>query len=139
MSEVKKRGNPNPSPATRFKKGNMMGGRTPLTPEQKALVLSNRTELKIVMTKYLTLSPSEIEELLNENSLPVIDIAILRNLKKMHEEGSMDRADWILDHIMGKQATKVEVKNTTPVDLSKLSTEELEHLKSIALKMEKND
>jgi hypothetical protein len=40
---------------------------------------------------------------------------------------------------MGKQAAKVEVKNTTPVDLSKLSVEELEHLKSIALKMESND
>lgn len=139
MTEVKKRGNPNPSPATRFKKGNTLGGRKPMTPEQKALALTTRVELKNVMVKYLALNPDEIDELLIENNLPVIDIAILRNLKKMHEEGSMDRADWILDHVMGKQATKVEVKNTTPVDLSKLSTEELEHLKSIALKMENND
>jgi len=128
--------------ATRFQPGNKLAkgnGRPAMTPEQKTLALTNRTELKIVMTKYLTLSPQEVDGLLQENNLPVIDIAILRNLKQMHEQGSMDRADWILDHIMGKQAAKVEVKNTTPVDLSKLSVEELEHLKSIALKMESND
>lgn len=128
--------------ATRFQPGNQLAkgrGRPAMTPEQKALAISNRTELKILMTKYMTLTPGEIEELLRQNNLPVIDIAILRNLQKMHEDGSMDRADWMLDHIMGKQAAKVEVKNTTPVDLSKLSTEELEHLKSIALKMENND
>lgn len=120
--------------ATRFQPGNQLAkgrGRPAMTEDQKALALTSRTELKNVMVKYMSLSPEEVEELLEENKLPVIDIAILRNLKKMHEDGSMDRADWILDHIMGSRAKKVEVKNTSPINLKNLSKQQLKNLKDI--------
>lgn len=128
--------------ATRFQPGNQLSkgkGRTPMTPEQKALALSNRTELKNVMVKYMALSAEEVKQLLKENTLPVIDIAILRNLQRMHQEGSMERADWILDHIMGSRAKKVEVKNTSPINLKNLSKEQLKNLKEIIEAQENND
>lgn len=129
--------NKNPNPATRFQKGNQLSkgkGRPPMTAAQKALALENRTELKNVMSKYMTLTAEEIELTLEDKSLAVIDIAILKHLQDMVKHGSMERMDWIVDHIMGSRATKVEVKATSGIDLSKLSEEELLNLQNIAEK-----
>lgn len=136
---IKKKGNPNPSPATRFQPGNSLGGRPRMTKEQKALALSTRTQVKIVMTEYLTLTVQEINDLLDAAELPIIDMMILKALRNGYTSDQMVTTDWILDHVMGKQATKVEVKNTTGVDLSKLSTKEIENLKAIAEKAGSSD
>lgn len=140
MAKGDGRGNPNiveAGRATRFQPGNQLGGRPKLTPEQKALAISTRTQLSALIMNYMSFTLDEVETELKRRDLPAIDIAILRNLKKMHEDGSMERADWLLDHLMGGRAQKVEVKNTSPINLKNLNQKQLEDLKAIIEAQEK--
>jgi len=130
-----------------FKKGNKAAvghGRPPMSPEQKALALTTRTQFKNLLCQYMTLTKKEITALL-KTDLPVIDIAVLRHLKEMHTTGSMDRIDWTSDHVMGKpqQTTNINLNNgasdTNLVDLKKLPKEKLVALSAILGDLENGD
>lgn len=123
-----------------FQPGNQLSkgkGRPKMTAEQHLLKVTTRTEVSGIMAKYLTLSAEEVNTHLEDDSLPILDLAILKNLKLMREGGSLERMDWMMDHIMGKQATKVEVKATAGIDLDSLTVEELENLRLISEKGKK--
>ena len=122
-----------------FKKGNQLAkghGRPPMTPEQRALTLATRTDLKLLMAKYLAFTIPEVMEALEDENLPAIDIGILRNILKASEDGSLERMDWMTNHIYGKEATKIDIdqKNTNQINLKNVSTADLIKLKEIAEK-----
>ena len=126
-----------------FKKGNKAGtgyGRPTMTPEQKALALASRTQFKTVLTQYSTLTLREIKKLLKSANVPVLELAVLRHLKELAENGSMDRADWTLDHMLGKVNTTTNLNlsggldNTNAINLKDCTKEELLLLKKLAEK-----
>lgn len=121
-----------------FKKGNTLSkgyGRPKMTDKQKALALTTRTQFKELLTKYMTLTLSEIEELLEAAELPIIDLTVLKHLRVGLETASSERMDWSIDHIMGLRPTKSQLElsgglaNKNKLDISKLTTEELKVLK----------
>jgi hypothetical protein len=134
----KPRGNPNPK--NQFQKGNTiskLGGRPTLTPEQKALRLTTRTQFKTLLAEYSALTLDEIRELIKEAKLPIIDMAVLKHLQESFTNGSMERIDWTTNHIMGKpkETTNLHlsggVQSSDAIDVKKLSKEDLLALKEI--------
>lgn len=125
-----------------FKKGNKLAkghGRPKMSEEQKALALSTRTELKALMSKYMTYDLEQVLEALDDPKLPLIDKGILRNLLKAGEHGDLERMDWMTNHIYGKQAEKVDIKQSNHnINVRNLSTEDLLTLKEIAERSKKN-
>jgi len=123
---------------TQFKKGvvHKSNGRRALTPEQRALKSGNRGHVSVIMNIYLTMTPKEVDKELENGSLPVLDVAILRHLKIMHENGDCERMDWILNHVFGKKATQIEVKTLSHINIKRLSIHELRNLREIAGKSE---
>lgn len=117
------------------KPGEVRGqGRPPLTAEEKEVAIKTRSELSAVMMKYATLNVKQIDELLENPDVPVLDKALLKNFKKANEEGSMERTDWIMNHIMGPQAKKIDITTSKKFDPSKYTDEELKILKELAEK-----
>lgn len=128
--------------ATRFQKGNKLAvgkGRPPMSPEKKALAIATRVQLKELMLEFLTYTPEEVAIALEDSSRAVLDIMILRAIQRGHSSGDMITLDWITDHIMGKQAAKVEVKSevNNSINIKKLSDKELLTLKELAVKSQK--
>ena len=122
-----------------FKKGNQLSkgnGRPKMTPEQKALALSTRTDLKNLMAKYLSYTKEQLEQEIENPDLPMIDIGIMRNILKAGEQGDLERMDWMTNHIYGKEASKIDIKqqNTGQIDIKKVSDSDLIKLKEIAEK-----
>lgn len=135
----------NPNPKSKMVKGNTLSvghGRPKMTEQEKALSLSNRTQFKILINKYMGWSKEKIAESLSDSKLPIIDIAVLRCLKEAAESGSMERIDWAVNHVLGKEKEKTHlhvsgnVDNTSTIDLKKLSKPELLALKAMAEKNE---
>lgn len=131
-------------PKNMFKKGNTASkgfGRPRMTPEQKALAMTSRTKFKTLLALYMTWTEADIEQALENNNLPILDMAVLKHLQAMKQGGSMDRVDWSLDHLLGKpvQAQKLTIENesSSPFDLSKLTDDELLQLKAIQEKASK--
>lgn len=144
MEEKKKDGRGNPrigelGKATRFQPGNSLGGRTPMTPEQKALAIKTRENVSELLNKYITLSLVEVKELLAEQKLPIIDLVFLKNLEKALEDGSMERMDWILNHMMGTLAKQINIKNVSPINLKNLSSDQLKTMREIIQAQEKEN
>ena len=126
-----------------FKKGNTAAkghGRPKLTPEQKAMCLSSRTQFKLLLSQYSALTLDEIKKHIKEKKLPVLDMAVLKHLQEMVESGSMQRVDWLADHVLGKAKEVSHVKVSggmgSSIDLKSLSKEDLVLLKNL---IEKSD
>ena len=129
-----------------FQKGNKESvgiGRPKMTEEQRAFSLKTRTQFKLLLSKYSSLTLKEIEKEIEKKTLPVLDIAVLRHLKEMATSGSMDRVDWTANHILGKEKETTNInltgglENTDMIDVKKLSKEELLALKEISEKSKK--
>lgn len=116
-------------------------GRPRLTPEQKALRLKSRTHVKNLLHQYSSLTIAEIDRHLREKKLPIIDMALLKHLKKTYTAGDNSGVDWHLDHMFGKVREEKTLRlegnlDTGPTNLKKLSDEELETLEKLAAKAE---
>jgi len=127
--------------ATRFQKGNKLGkgyGRPKMSDAQKLMSIKSRTMFKELLAQYMTLTLPEIKVILAAKELPAIDMAVVKHLEQMIETGSMERVDWMADHIMGAKPKQSEVTITAKrgIDTKKLSDAELEQLKVIAEKSE---
>lgn len=129
-----------PRPTT-FKAGNKASvghGRPKMTDAQKALALTNRTQFKNLLVQYSALDLDKIEELLLSRKLPVIDLAILKNIHIAMTTGDSSRIDWTLDHIMGAPSKETTLRLTgnmtnTSIDVNNLNKEQLLALKDIAI------
>lgn len=128
-----------------FEKGNKASvgnGRPKMTPEQKQVAMMTRTRFKTILNQFMDLTLAEIKKELKNENRTILELSVLKHLKAMHENGSMDRVDWSLDHIAGPRPKKSEVKvsgemqQTNKLDLSKLSPEELLALKKMVEKGE---
>jgi len=136
VAKVGKKTKKKKHPGVQFAAGNKAAvghGRPTLTKEQKALRLTTRTQITTLISQYSALSLKEIKALLVQEDLPVIDIAILKSMSIGAKDGSMTRADWILDHIAGKpvETKNVNINSSENIDLKKLSKKQLLALKEM--------
>jgi hypothetical protein len=127
----------------RFKPGNTLGvghGRPSLSSEEKALRLTTRTQFKTLMSKYASWTPIEVKNHLeNCKDLSIMDMAVLKHLELMNDQGSAERMDWVLDHITGMRPkqSEVTVNSNKTLNLSKLNKEQLAQLKTMVADQEK--
>jgi hypothetical protein len=127
----------------RFKPGNKLGvgyGRPSLSSEEKALRLTTRTQFKNLMSKYASWTPEEVRaHLENCKDLSIMDMAVLKHLELMNDQGSSERMDWVLDHITGSRPkqSEVTVNQGKTLNLSKLTPEQLVQLKEMVANQEK--
>jgi len=127
----------------RFKKGNKLGvghGRPSLSAEEKALRLTTRTQFKTLMSKYASWTPEEVNaHIENCKNLSIMDMAVLKHLSLMNEQGSSERMDWVLDHITGMRPkqSEVTVNQGKTLNLSKLTKEQLTQIKQMVIDQEK--
>lgn len=126
-----------------FEKGNQKAkgyGRPAMTPEEKALSLKSRTQLKNVLNKFLHQPRKELTKLLKNANTPVLDKMIIKSMINTMESGDQSKIDWFLNHVLGRQkelTQKVEFSgqiDSTSVDINKLSKADLLTLREIAKK-----
>jgi hypothetical protein len=115
-------------------------GRPAMTPEEKALSLKSRTQLKNVLNKFLHQPKAELSKLLKNANTPVLDKMIIKSMINTMESGDQSKIDWFLNHVLGRQkelTQKVEFSgqiDSTSVDINKLSKADLLTLREIAKK-----
>lgn len=144
--KITKKKQPNKRNKTTFKKGDntmqkLKAGRKAMTPEEKALALASRTQFKLLLAKYASWDIDQVEKALEERILPVLELGLLKHLKELMTNGSMDRVDWTLNHMLGKPKetshVKIESVGGDEIDTSKLSKQELLALKAMKEKARK--
>jgi len=132
--KITKKKQPTKKNATSFKAGNKSSvghGRPKMSATQKELSITTRTKFKTILQEYSALTLEQIKKHLDDQKLPVIDLAVLRNLEYAVEAGSMDRIDWTLNHMLGKQKEEQNinlrgtVESTSKLDIDSHSKEEL--------------
>lgn len=131
------------APAHAFKEGNQAAkgfGRPKLTEEQKQLRLKTRAEFRAMLDSYLLLEMKELKRLLNAANTPALDKMVIKSIIICVETGDRTHLDWFLNHSLGKpkETQNLHVSggmsNTSELDLSSLSKEELMTLAQIAEK-----
>lgn len=140
MSKQKPRGKP-------FEKGNSAArgqGRPKTTPEEKKLARLTRTRFNAIVRKYFHLNKNQLKEIASNPETPAIDLMVISVMNKAIVSGDEKKMNWFLEQLFGKLKEKSEVKvsgniETTGVDLSTLTDEQLRVMEEIALKNEKKD
>lgn len=140
VAKKKKKCRGNPNPKNQVGKGNKLAvghGRPKMTEHEKEMSLKSRTQFKNMLNKYSGWTLAEIKVALEEKALPIFDMAMLKHLELMMEDGDAARADWTLNHIFGKEKEIKHVhmtgglENTNPINLKDLSVAELKALKKM--------
>ena len=114
-----------------FAKGNQYGKATSvyLTPEERKVVKLTKTAFKKSLMKYLSSTKSEVEEFMADETIPMLDVLILRVLQKAINEGDERRLQWFCDQLFGKPKKLVDIttKGRAIVpDYSNISKDDLE-------------
>lgn len=87
-------GNPNPSHATRFKKGNKVGGR------RKGLLRSD--DVKATLSKFWHLSKSQLRDVLESDKTTMGELMIAAVMAKAAKDGDASRLSFLLDRVIGR-------------------------------------
>lgn len=97
-------GNPNPSPATRWKKGFSPNpnGRKGKGIAKKDLKNFTQQELIISFNKVLFLNVEQLKESIKQGQTPAIEQIIARSLLRDYTRGKMANLEKILDRMIGK-------------------------------------
>jgi hypothetical protein len=114
----------------RFQKGQSgnPGGR-PKLPEDIRMARSlNATEFERIVTKYLYLPWSEIYKLKEDQSLPLMECAIISMLAKAIEDGDERKLGFLLDRVIGK--VKERLEHSGSLTLEDLITGSMNELRS---------
>jgi len=125
-----------------FAKGNKGGGKKKLTEEEKVIAKLNRTQLKIIIRKYLQLNKSELKDVALAEETKVLDLMVISVMNKAIVQGDEKRINWFLEQLFGKLREHREVQisgtiETKPVyKLQNLSDNDLLELKKLAEKAE---
>lgn len=102
--KLKRRANPNPSPATRFKpgqSGNPKGGMRGSLPK-KQLKEWTRASVAEAYKKYMNMGIPELREVSDSLELPALEVIVARALLRDRMEGTMDNTETILDRAIGR-------------------------------------
>jgi len=96
--------NPNPSPATRWKKGQSgnIKGKRPLSPELKAIQELQADELKAMMAKFARMRVCDLEAYLRSQEIIGIEKTIILNILN---PGALP---FVMDRTIGKEPDKTE-------------------------------
>jgi len=132
---------------TSFKKGHTLSkehGRPASTPLERKLVKLSKTAFKSILADHLSKSPNEIKKALkieNQDKLSALEVMTLQCVSDAMHMGDPVRIQWFMEQLFGKANPKLEIitaNDEKPLDISKLSIEELKLLKALTLKA-KND
>lgn len=100
----KKITNANPSPATRFKKGqsgNPRGVKKGLV-QRKELKEWTRATVAEAYKKYMNMEAAELRHAAESLELPILEVILARALLRDRTEGTMDNTEIILDRAIGR-------------------------------------
>lgn len=122
-----KKGNPNPSPGTRFGKGNRRGGR--------AKGLLRAEDIKKSLAKYWRFTKSELREVLEDEASTMGDLMVASIMARVVKEGDAHRFGMLLDRAIGRVRPEAEEPGEDQagggkVDIGKLSAAELADLEA---------
>lgn len=98
--------NPNPSPTTRFKKGNRGGGRP------KDLIRTD--DVKRIVGKLWRAKRDEIKALLADADAPMGEMMIAAVMTKIVKDGDANRLNTLLDRAIGRVVPAEEEKVFEP-------------------------
>ncbi len=113
-------------------------GRTPMPPHLRRAKRMNKVDFQELLQKYVTYSKAQLIELAENDELPAMDLIVTRVLLEAIIHGDEKRLGFILDRLIGKLPSHIDlsgsIETTKKVDLSLLSTEELENMEKLLIK-----
>ena len=111
--------NPNPSPATRFKKGNSgnPGGFSKDKIMKKELKLWTRQSVAEAYSKYCNMPLPELRKCSDSLILPALEVIVARGMLRDRMTGEMVNIERILERIIGKVPIKQEIGGIDGVPL----------------------
>lgn len=122
--------NSNPSPKTRFKKGqsgNPSGPkRDPILRETKKLTA---IEFRDMMAALMKMSQEELTTVMNNKDAPFVWRIYAKMYIKAYNSGNISQVDLTLNRVVGKVADKLEVEDNSKPDVDYLAEKLLEGLK----------
>lgn len=99
----------------------------------------NKAKFMELLIKYLDMSLSELKVAKSNKKTPALDRIVIAVILQAISRGDYKRLDFLMDRIIGKSEQKMDITtagktiNTSPIDVSKLSDEQLANLKGIML------
>lgn len=106
--------NKNPSPKTRFQKGNKLGpGRNVKIPEElKAVKKLSKDEFQRAAAKCFDMTPREVLAKINDPTTTFRDLYFLRTLERFDEEKDPKVLEPIIARCIGKPVEEIELTQT---------------------------
>jgi len=105
----KKPGNPNPSPATRFKPGNRYPGQGKRKIPNSELIKFTALVIAETIKKLQALTTPELEKVSRSNEVPSLERTIARGMITDIRSGSLYNFDRLLARSIGNVPTKQEI------------------------------
>lgn len=131
--------NPNPSPKTRIKKGEIRnptgkGGLTPIKREvRKLTVEAYREIIDLVITNDI----DQLQEIIRDKSQPALKVAIAACFATAIKKGDIATVERIIERIIGKVPDVVRVHQTGAIGTTKLdSKDDKQKVRAILAKLE---
>ena len=131
---------------TSYKKGKEPGpGRTPLSPEVKALRKLTTNEFLTLLNKLLKMTKSEIVKLIQDPQTPMLEVYLGSVLVYGTKRGDYPTLDKILDRAIGKVPVKLVGDSDNPItitvqaDLSKYPAQQIENKNNVIETIENKD
>jgi len=124
-------GNPNPSPKTRFKKGQSgnPAGSLPVNKVLKEVKLLTALEFRDMINKLMKYSQDELTAYVNDKDAPFIWRIYAKSLVKAYNTGDSERIETIMNRMIGKVPDKLQFEDKTKPDVDFLAEKLLEGLK----------
>lgn len=104
--------------------GNTGNRYNPIPEELRGITSLTQRETTKIISKYARMTMTDIEDCLNNPSLPVLDGAICSIFKQSVRKGDFGRLAFLLDRAIGK-IKEIEQEEDSREELSKLSINEL--------------
>lgn len=116
------------SEETRFKPGQSgnPNGRPKLPDDIRQIRKVNKTEIERVMNKFLSMTKSEISQLVNDQDTPALEIMLASIIVKATTHGDHQRLNFILDRLVGKVKDVVQVELPKPTVIERLDGSSVE-------------
>lgn len=104
---MSKGGNPNPSPATRFKPGNTAARGKKLTDIERRVRSSTRQKIHECAEKCMELSVQELEKIVKDKQNNSLFAGVARVFLNIHKKGDFYTGDKVFDRILGKSVQRI--------------------------------
>ncbi len=109
-----------------FKPGNKLSNGRPRTPEEiRALGNLTKIEATAALSTALKLNLDELEKILEDRTLPSLQLWAATIVKMGIEQGDHQRLNFMFDRLIGKVVEKVEHKSIEPFVIIRPSGEQI--------------